>query len=131
MGTAIEFPNEPASIRAARDFVGDVLRPLGLDDVVARIVTSELATNAVRHAQTPFRITVDVDPWTIRIEVEDGAGAQKIATDMASDRTGRGLLVVETAATAWGVEHRGKRKAVWVELPPVRKTNQESGQPSA
>jgi anti-sigma regulatory factor (Ser/Thr protein kinase) len=114
-----EFPNEPASVRAARDFVGEVLEPLGVESGVARIVISELATNAVRHAQTPFRVSVNVQPGTIRLEVEDGAGAQKIATEIASDRTGRGLRIVETAAISWGVEHRGEKKAVWVELPAV------------
>ena len=96
-----------------------MLEPLGIESAVARIVTSELATNAVRHADTPFRVAVALQPGTIRIEVEDGAGAQKIATEMASDRTGRGLLIVETAATSWGVEHRGEKKAVWVELPAI------------
>jgi anti-sigma regulatory factor (Ser/Thr protein kinase) len=119
MGASNEFPNEPDSVRAAREFVGDMLEPLGIESTVARIVTSELATNAVRHADTPFRVAVVVQPGTIRIEVEDGAGAQKIATEMASDRTGRGLLIVETAATSWGVEHRGEKKAVWVELPAL------------
>ncbi len=106
---------------AARKFVRDVLYPFGLDDVVPRIVTSELASNAVRHAQTPFRVAVDVNPGTIRIEVEDGAGAQKIATEIASPNTGRGLRIVEDVATSWGVEHRGEKKAVWIELPATPK----------
>lgn len=114
-----EFANEPASVGAARDFVEDVLSPLGLNDVEARIVVSELATNAVRHAQTPFTVAVDVRPGTIRIEVEDGAGALSIATEMASQTTGRGLRIVETAATSWGVDLRGEKKAVWIELPAV------------
>jgi anti-sigma regulatory factor (Ser/Thr protein kinase) len=108
-------------VRGAREFVGDLLDPLGIESTLARIVTSELATNAVRHAQTPFRVAVAVHPGTIRIEVEDGAGAQKIATEMATDRTGGGLLIVETAAASWGVEHRGEKKAVWVELPAISK----------
>ena len=96
-----------------------MLEPLGVEYDVARIVTSELATNAVIHAQTPFRVSVAVQPGKIRLEVEDGAGVQKIATEMSSDRTGRGLLLVESAATSWGVEHRGEKKAVWVELPAL------------
>jgi anti-sigma regulatory factor (Ser/Thr protein kinase) len=119
MRSVNDFPNQPTSVGAAREFVGSVLEPHGLDDVLARIVTSELATNAVRHAQTPFRVLVEVRPGIIRIEVEDGAGAQKIATEMASDHTGRGLLIVETAATSWGVERRGEKKAVWIEIPAV------------
>ena len=119
MDMSNEFANEPASVRAARVFVEDVLRPHGLNDVEARIVVSELATNAVRHAQTPFTVGVDVRPGTIRIEVEDGAGAVHIATEMASETTGRGLRIVETAATSWGVDLRGEKKAVWIELPAV------------
>jgi anti-sigma regulatory factor (Ser/Thr protein kinase) len=121
MDVSHEFANEPASVRAARDFVEDRLRSHGLDDVEARIVVSELATNAVRHAQTPFTVAVDVKPdtSTIRIEVEDGAGALKIATELASESTGRGLRIVETAATSWGVDLRGEKKAVWIELPAI------------
>lgn len=55
----------------------------------------------------------------MRIEVEDGAGALKIATDLASVRTSRGLRIVETMATEWGVENRGEKKAVWLRLPTV------------
>jgi anti-sigma regulatory factor (Ser/Thr protein kinase) len=128
MSAVSEFPNEAASVRAARDFVAEVLYPFGLDDVVPRIVTSELASNAVRHAQTPFRVAVDVDPATIRIEVEDGAGAQQIATDMASENTGRGLQIVEDVAVAWGVELRGPRKAVWIELKATPKRPESVGQ---
>jgi hypothetical protein len=62
---------------------------------------------------------VDVEPDTIRLEVEDGAGAMRIANEMASERTGRGLRIVESLATEWGVEHRGERKAVWVNIPSV------------
>jgi len=118
-----EFPNDPVSARAAREFVADILEPLGLETEVARIVTSELATNVVRHARTPFRVTVAVQPDTIRIEVEDGAGAQEIGTAMASERAGRGLLIVERAATSWGVQHRGEKKVVWVVLPTQREVD--------
>ena len=119
MGSAKSFSNEPRSVPAARHFVEDVLSPLGLGDVDARIVITELATNAVRHAQTPFRVSVDVDSDTIRLEVEDGAGALRIARELASDHTGRGLQIVEAVATEWGIDHRGEKKAVWVELPAV------------
>lgn len=62
---------------------------------------------------------MDVEPGTVRIEVEDGAGALSIATDLASARTSRGLRIVETMANEWGVEDRGEKKAVWVRLPTL------------
>jgi hypothetical protein len=60
-----------------------------------------------------------VESDTVRIEVEDGAGALKIATDLGSVRTSRGLRIVETMATEWGVENRGEKKAVWLRLPTL------------
>lgn len=61
-------------------------------------------------------MSVLVEPGTVRLEVEDGAGAVRIATDLASERSSRGLRIVESMAMAWGVEQRGERKAVWVRL---------------
>jgi hypothetical protein len=29
------------------------------------------------------------------------------------------LQIVEAVATEWGIDHRGEKKAVWVELPAV------------
>ena len=55
----------------------------------------------------------------MRIEIEDGAGTLRIATDLASERTRGGLRIVEAMATEWGVENRGEKKAVWVRLPAL------------
>ena len=46
----------------------------------------------------------------------------KVASDLASDRGGYGIRLVERYATSWGVEVRGERKAVWVELPATLET---------
>ncbi|MDF2729865.1 MAG: hypothetical protein K0T01_1652 [Acidimicrobiia bacterium] len=115
--TSKEFPDDPVSVRAARDFVRDVLELQGIPTESARLAISELATNVVQHAHTPFQVSVLVEAEAVRIEVEDGAGTLKIATDLSSDRTGGGLRIVETMAVEWGVENRGEKKAVWVRLP--------------
>jgi two-component sensor histidine kinase len=86
--------------------------------VVALIVTSELATNAVLHAQTPFRVSIAVEGRTIRIEVEDGVAALT-TSDAAS---GRGWRIIEAASSTWGVEDRGAKKAIWIEMPAERTT---------
>ncbi len=93
-----------------------------MPDEIPTLIVSELATNVVRHARTPFTVGLSVDDSTIRIEVEDGAGAMKVASDLASDRGGYGIRLVERYATSWGVEVRGERKAVWVELPATLET---------
>lgn len=83
------------------------------------IVASELATNAILHARTDFRVSVTVDSDSVRVEVEDGGAAMNVATEMARGRGGYGLQVVEQLAIEWGVENRGRTKAVWVKLPRV------------
>lgn len=61
----------------------------------------------------------------MRIEVEDGAGTLRIATDLASERTSGGLQIVEAMATEWGIENRGEKKAVWVRLPNLTDASAE------
>jgi anti-sigma regulatory factor (Ser/Thr protein kinase) len=49
------------------------------DDAAGRLelVVSELATNAVRHARTPYEITVAISV-TIRVEVTDASRARPV-----------------------------------------------------
>ncbi|HYJ23809.1 MAG TPA: ATP-binding protein [Acidimicrobiia bacterium] len=111
------FSNEPASVRKARRMVAATLDAAGVDPEVPVVVTSELATNALKHAETGFEVSVTVEADTVRIEVQDGAGAMGLASDIARDTGGFGLRLVEHFSTEWGVEIRGDDKAVWVRLP--------------
>jgi two-component sensor histidine kinase len=113
------FSNEAASVREARRMVAATLDASGIDSEVPVVVTSELATNALKHAETGFEVSVTVEEDAIRIEVQDGAGALGLASDLARDSGGHGLRLVEHLSTEWGVEIRGDDKAVWVRLPRV------------
>jgi two-component sensor histidine kinase len=98
--------------------VAATLDASGVDPDIPVVVTSELATNAIKHAETGFRVSVTVEEQAVRIEVQDGAGEMGLATtDIAEDTGGLGLRLVERLSTEWGVEIRGKDKAVWVRLP--------------
>jgi two-component sensor histidine kinase len=99
--------------------VAETLDASGVDPDIPVVVTSELATNALKHAETGFEVSVTVEKDAVRIEVQDGAGAMGVASDLARDSGGRGLRLVEHFSTEWGVEIRGKDKAVWVRLPRV------------
>ena len=58
-----QFPPRASSVRAARHLVADVLEAssyTGDVDTVLLLV-SEIVTNAVRHAATPFELTIAVD----------------------------------------------------------------------
>jgi phosphoserine phosphatase RsbU/P len=112
------FACDPASIKAARRFVVECVEQLGLrclPDV--QLMVSELATNAVIHARSRFDLTLErVDPNIVRVEIRDfGDGTPRLSPQSNESDKGRGLLVVDLLAQAWGVENRpgGRGKSIW------------------
>ena len=81
----------------------------------ARLVVSELVTNAVLHARTPIEVQVLVGTGMLRIEVTD-SGLDRPRLWAEHDGGGRGLPIVEAVASGWGVVDQGSRKTVWCEL---------------
>lgn len=117
----IELDGGPASVRKARAFVDATLAAWHLEELrdVAVLLTSELATNAVVHARTPFRLTVQLD-GVVTVEVADGSpGVPKVEEAVVDDDRGRGLALVEKLASSWGSRTEGSGKTVWfvLELP--------------
>lgn len=83
------------------------------------LVVSELATNAVLHARTPFEVRVKVGDGHVRVEVHDGTGRRPVRRYFSDQATsGRGLRLIETLCRAWGVEPDadGAGKTVWAEV---------------
>ncbi len=105
-------------MRAAREFVADALeaeRFTGDVDTVLLLV-SELVTNAVRHAATPFEIVVEIDGDSVRVDVidEDIDHPPRVRHPGPEDTNGRGLLIVDELAEGWGSDEVGTgNKAVW------------------
>ncbi len=82
----------------------------------AVLVVSELATNVVRHARTPYAVRLDIGE-TVSIEVTDtGPGTPHLLHGAPVGSGGWGLQLVSTLASAWGVEQQAGAKTVWVEL---------------
>jgi anti-sigma regulatory factor (Ser/Thr protein kinase) len=105
-------------VRAAREFVADALEGEGFSGDVDTILllVSELVTNAVRHAATPFEIVVEVNGDSVRVEVIDGDGDHPplVRHPGPEDTNGRGLLIVDQLAKGWGSNEVGAgNKAVW------------------
>ena len=116
------FSPDPASTREARRRVSDVLEASALDAAAATValVVSELATNAVLHARTPFEVRVRVEGDVVRVEVHDLARRRPSRQFFSAEASsGRGLQVVEELCAAWGVEPdaEGTGKTVWAEVP--------------
>lgn len=112
---------EPAAVRDARDFAVDCARRAGCTAVVdaVREVTSELATNAIRHGAWPgkpamFAVQCHCDPRDPRVYMVDVIDRRPFRTpvvyeppdmDNISDadvpQCGMGMWLVTSMTTEW------------------------------
>ncbi|WP_405595419.1 ATP-binding protein [Streptomyces sp. NBC_01092] len=106
----------PEARRALRELLRHWGRP-GRSDI-AELLTSELVTNAIVHTDREAVLTASVGPDGLRVEVRDFvARLPRPRVPNADDCTnGRGLILVQSLADAWGVRAHGVGKAVWFEL---------------
>jgi anti-sigma regulatory factor (Ser/Thr protein kinase) len=109
------FEGTPAAVREARLFlqaaIADRADPASQDDLT--LALSELATNAVRHARTPFEVVVETNGH-VRIEVEDRS-TDSPQPKAPSDDGGRGLAIVDQLCDRWGIHVVHGKKCVWCE----------------
>jgi anti-sigma regulatory factor (Ser/Thr protein kinase) len=112
-------PDSAAEARRALGEVSDHLSPRRLED--ARLLVSELVTNAIRHAglddDDVIRLVVVSGDRALRIEVCDpgpGFDAGEPTPDPARP-SGWGPYLVRELADRWGVE-RNELTRVWFEL---------------
>ncbi|WP_337060235.1 SpoIIE family protein phosphatase [Kineococcus sp. G2] len=121
VGEPLRLDPEPGAAAAARRHVRRLLRGAGAQDVeeAAELGVSELVTNAVLHARTPATVAVRTGPsGAVRVEVADASAApvqqRRFGPGAA---TGRGLRLVGSISTAWGVDPlpaaAGPGKVVW------------------
>ncbi|MEU2924430.1 ATP-binding protein [Streptomyces sp. NPDC007251] len=85
---------------------------------IAELLTSELVTNALVHTDDDAVLTAVVEPGGLRVEVRDFVARRPELTGPGSDEDthGRGMLLVQSLADAWGVRPHGVGKSVWFEL---------------
>lgn len=112
---------EPQSAAMARDFVCLHLLAHHLSHLVedVRLVVSELATNAVAHAQTPFVVTLSSGNGSVLLDIQDGSSSAAVPyTPDVMDMSGRGLMIVELLSQEWGTKNHGDGyKSVWASFP--------------
>ncbi len=117
------FPPTLGSARQARALVLTGLRDAGIDQPLLAdrlsLVTSELVTNAVLHARTTIGVRLWIDHPDVWLEVADQASGQpnRSRTEQVGT-SGRGLMLVDALADAWGVTSSGAApgKTVWAKL---------------
>jgi anti-sigma regulatory factor (Ser/Thr protein kinase) len=108
---------EPVSASKARDFICEHLVAHDLLYLVedVQLVVSELATNAMVHAGTPFAVTLSEGKGVVLLAVRDGSTSVPArATPLVMDMGGRGLMLVELLSGEWGASTDGSgSKSVW------------------
>ncbi len=118
----LDLDARPDAARAGRRFVEQQALDRGaaamVDDVV--LVAAELLANACQHAAPPIAVAVCGDGDMLRVEVADASQRTPVrAADSATTMTGRGLGLIATVATRWGVERTSTGKVVWAEFEPA------------
>lgn len=115
-----DFSAERSAPCSARHFVAEVLARLGhrgatLED--AQLLVTELATNAVVHAGSPFSVIVRAEGARVRVSVSDTSTVRPTPRDDGPlAASGRGLRLVAALCADWGVDVNAAGKTVWAEL---------------
>ncbi|OLZ67495.1 hypothetical protein AV521_24355 [Streptomyces sp. IMTB 2501] len=106
----------PEARRELRELLRHWGKP-GRSDI-AELLTSELVTNALVHTDNDAVLTAVVEPDGLRVEVRDFVARRpELRSPGTDDDThGRGLVLVQSLADAWGVRPHGVGKSVWFEL---------------
>ncbi|MEU9701882.1 SpoIIE family protein phosphatase [Streptomyces sp. NPDC047981] len=119
---------EPERIAAARQHVRQLLHDWTDEDQIdsAVLMVSEMVTNVLIHTDGDALLVAEVTcddacRRRLRVEVSDTSDElphKRHPGEMAS--SGRGLVLMEMLAHAWGVDPRGEGKSIWFELnePP-------------
>ncbi|WP_232627218.1 ATP-binding protein [Streptomyces alfalfae] len=121
-------------VAQARRTTATVLKQWSLPDAPtddARLVVSELVSNAIIHGSGDVRLRLQHDDSELRIRVTDDSTAPaRRRRESAAGLGGRGLNLVACLALRWGVAD-GNRTTYAViptltEAPPCRRTTQSS-----
>jgi anti-sigma regulatory factor (Ser/Thr protein kinase) len=112
------FVAAPSVIPRVRAFVRDALHTWGADDDQsvddAELVASELATNAVKHAGSPFRVSLSMRADATRVAVRDTSFDPPRRVDRnVTAFGGRGIDLVAAVSDSWGVQAESDGKTVW------------------
>ena len=117
------IPGTQRSVRTARTFVDAVLGPAHPGGDTARLLVSELVTNAIQHSDSALpggRVTVAIlaVPGGIQVEVIDEGSAHSVPVvcEDPLGTHGRGLFLVQSLADDWGYHRGDGATTVWFRL---------------
>ncbi|HTW98106.1 MAG TPA: ATP-binding protein, partial [Acidimicrobiales bacterium] len=120
MRSSIELPAERDSAAACRQWLRGLLAgENGEVRDVAVLLASEVVTNALLHAGTAVTVTLELGGHELRVEVADRSPLPPVRRQLGPGAPmGRGLLILDSLATSWGVDLDPDRsgKVLWFVL---------------
>jgi serine phosphatase RsbU (regulator of sigma subunit) len=114
---------EPDRVAGTRHQLQNLLYDWQSEDQVdgAVLMLSEMLTNVLVHTDGDALVAVEISGESghrlLRVEVADASDElphRRRPGELAS--SGRGLVLMEMLAGAWGVDPRGKGKSIWFEM---------------
>ena len=121
LGNMWVLPSDLTAARLARGHVLDSCRGVPTEKVnVARLLVTELVSNAVRHGSGTVLLVVARDGEGMKVDVYDESPDPPVVVEPRSlMEHGVGMRLVAAMADRWGVAPRGDGqpgKRVWFEL---------------
>ncbi|RKN10958.1 SpoIIE family protein phosphatase [Streptomyces radicis] len=110
----------PPSVAEMRKRVNERLTAWGFDEDTAltcELLSSEMVTNAIRHAAPPIQLRLILDKALICEVFDASSTAPHLRRARSLDETGRGLMLVASLAQRWGSRYTKSGKTIWVEQP--------------
>ena len=125
-----QLPSSVSSPQLARAFLRSTLETWKLDGFgdVTELLVTELVANVVTHVGAPMTLRIQRTPTIMRVEIEDPSREIPVVRhpDVAEEH-GRGVLLIDQLANAWGIEPRTDGKTVWFELDVSTATEEVHG----
>jgi anti-sigma regulatory factor (Ser/Thr protein kinase) len=123
----LALPHELSAVGAARSALDRYLLGYGIEPERrhdARLVLSELISNAIRHAPPlpsgELQVRWGLDTDHIYLEVTDGRGStepHQVSPSHPESIGGRGLAIVTVLTSSWGVRLGDEARTVHAVLP--------------
>ena len=90
----------------------------GVDPDIVVLSMTELVTNSIKHGSGPVEVQLNGDSDNLVLIVSDCSEQLPRRADASEDtETGRGIQILESLATRWGVHPEpGGGKRIWCEF---------------
>jgi anti-sigma regulatory factor (Ser/Thr protein kinase) len=135
----LRFPRQPEQVAAARRFVAEALARGSEFRETARLLVSETVTSTLDQAPSgigngTLEIAYAIADGRLRVEVSDDGGPARLRRRIhdVHAESSRGLQLVQTLASRWGVREGTGGRTIWFELdlraagerrrPPARRS---------